>query len=122
MEFALLVPVLVTLMFGTLQVGLLMFSYNLMVSAARDTTRAMAVCSVTDTTTAATQALASLPPWIAAGAWTITPVIGSPDVSTTISVDPAKAMIVNVIPVSFPLLTASVTMVKEPLAFGGGSC
>ncbi len=119
-EFALLLPAMLTMLLGTVQVGLLMFSYNTMVSAARDTTRAMAVCSVTDTTTATNQALSELPPWITG--WTITPVIGNPDVSTTISVPPINAMLISWIPITFNPMTVSINMVKEPLALGGAPC
>ena len=121
-EFALLVPLLATILFGTFQIGLLMWSYNQMVSAARDTTRSMAVCSVTNTMTAASNTLPLLPPWISAASWTITPVIGAPDVSTTISVDASQAMILNFVPIALGPITASVTMTKEPLAFSSVPC
>ena len=120
-EFALIVPVLLLMLFGTLQASLLMYSYNRMADAARDATRAMAVCTVTDTGTAAAQALANLPPWVPSNKWTITPVIGS-DVSMTISVDPTLAGIITYLPFIPGPLTTTVTMRKEPLAFGGGAC
>lgn len=120
-EFALILPLLTLLTMGTLQIGLLMYSYNTMVSSARDSARAMAVCTVTDLPTAKAQALANLPAWVAASDWTITPVI-STDVSMTISVDPAKAAIISYVPFDLGTLTTKVTMRKEPLAFGGGAC
>ena len=82
-----MLPVLLLLMFGTFQTGLLMFSYNVMINAARDTARAMAVCTITDATTATNQVLKNLPAWVPASGWTITPTFGS-DVSVTVSVDP----------------------------------
>ncbi len=112
---------LAVMLLGTLQVGAMMYSYNLMVGSARDTARAMAVCTITTVTDARTQALKSLPPWVPASSWVITPVIGS-DVSMTITVDTTKAAILSYIPITLPQLTTFVTMRKEPLAFGGGSC
>ena len=120
-EFALILPLLLTLVIGTLQVGAMMYSYNLMVSSARDTARAMAVCTITTIADAKTQALKSLPPWVAAASWTITPVIGT-DVSMTISVPITQAALLSYIPFNITDLTTFVTMRKEPLAFGGGSC
>ena len=52
---------------------------------------------------------------------TITPVIGN-DVSMTISVDPALAAVVAYLPIIPGPLTTTVTMRKEPLAFGSGAC
>ena len=45
-EFALVIPLLVTFLFGSIQYGVMMFTYNLMQDAARDTARGMAVCSI----------------------------------------------------------------------------
>ena len=124
-EFALILPILITMIFGTIQVSLLMYSYSRMADAARDQTRAMAVCTVTDAGTAASRALANLPAWVKPSDWTITPVIGGAgpgDVSMTISVDPAKASVVTLLPLLPGPLATHVTMRKEPLAFGGGAC
>ncbi len=121
-EFAIVLPVLLLLMFGTFQIAMLMFSYNVMVSTARDTVRAMAVCTITDLATATTTAQNSLNveiPWV--NKWTITPSIGS-DVEMTISVDPAKAAVLSYLPFSLNPLTAHVQMLKEPLSAGAGSC
>lgn len=120
-EFAIVLPLLLLLMLGTLQVSMLMYSYNVMVSAARDTARAMAVCTIQDLPTADKQARYLKPAWIADGDWVVTPVIAD-DVSLTITVNAAKAAIINYIPVNFGTLTTKAVMRKEPLAFGGGSC
>ncbi len=120
-EFAIVLPLLLLLILGTLQIGMLMYSYNVMVSAARDTARAMAVCTITDLPTAIAQTRKLQPVWIANADWVVTPVIAS-DVSLTISVTAAKAAILTYIPVNFGSLTTKVVMRKEPLAFGGGSC
>lgn len=120
-EFALVLPILLLLVMGTIQISMLMYSYNVMVSIARDTARAMAVCTYTDVATATAHIRRDLPPWVDPSDWTITPVIAS-DVSVTISVDPGKAAVLSYVPFSLNKLTAYVVMRKEPLAFGGGSC
>lgn len=119
-EFALVLPILLLLVLGTLQAGMMMFSYNVMVSAARDAARAMAVCTI-DTGGARAQSLASKPPWLADADWQTTATTGA-DVTMAISVDAAKAAILSYVPFGIGTLTANVTMRKEPLAFGGGSC
>ncbi len=106
---------------GTMQMSILMYCYNVMVSTARDTARGMAVCTYTDSATASAHIRANLPPWVDPSAWTIVPIIAS-DVSVTISVDPGKAAILRYIPFSLGTLKTSIVMRKEPLAFGGGSC
>ena len=120
-EFALILPLLMTCVMGTLQMGAMMYSYNLMAASARDTARAMAVCTITTEADAKVQAKKTLPPWVSDASWVITPVIGA-DVSMTISVDVKQASILTYIPMSLGTLTTFVTMRKEPLAFGGGSC
>ncbi|QXQ04967.1 pilus assembly protein [Sphingosinicellaceae bacterium] len=120
-EFALVLPLLLTLILGTLQVGAMMYSYNLMASSARDTVQAMAVCTITTIADAKTQALKSLPPWVPKAHWVITPAIGT-DVSMQISVPVTDAAILSYVPFTLTNLTTFVTMRKEPLAFGGGSC
>jgi hypothetical protein len=94
-----------------------------MISSARDTARAMAVCSVTDPVTAQGLALQNLPPWVDSGAWTVSPNFGSTDVSMTISVNPLTLMMMNYLPINFDQLSTTITLVKEPEATGtGGSC
>ncbi len=114
-------PLLLLILMGTIQMSMMMFSYNVMVSTARDTARAMAVCTIRDETDAITQARRNKPAWLTDDDWQVTPVI-APYVSMTISVSAAKAAILNYIPYDFGTLTTKVTMRKEPLAFGGGAC
>ncbi len=120
-EFALVLPAFAALMFGTIQAGMLIFSYNMMVSAARDATRAMAVCSI-DAPTAKAQALGRLPPWIPSANWSVTADDTDPDATMTISVPTAQAMIISYLPFDLPTLTTTITMLKEPNGYGGGSC
>ena len=121
-EFALVLPVFMLLIFGTFQISLLMFSYNRMTSAANAATRAMAVCTYSSST-AAQRALGNLPAWVKPSDWTITPSSDNLDVSMSISVDPAKAGVITLLPIFTGPLETHVTMRKEPPAFGGGiSC
>ena len=127
-EFALLLPLLCTMMFGTLQVGFMMYAYNNMTSVARDVTREMAVCTITDLATARNQALAKLTvetPWVpetGPEGWIVTPATTGSDVEMTIQVNPASAGIIAYLPFNVGLLTTHVQMAQEPLAFGAGSC
>ena len=120
-EFALVIPVFATIAFGALQVGLLTFAYNTMVSIARDDVRAMSVCSL-GAEAAKAAALQRLPPWVDTNAWSIVTDTTAPDVSMTISVPTYKAMILNYVRLPLPDLTVKVTMIQEPQGFGGGSC
>ena len=120
-EFALVLPALAALMFGTLQAGLLVFTYNTMVSAARDATRSMAVCSI-DAATAVARAKTYRPPWIPDAAWTISDDNAAPNATMTITVPTTTAMILSYVPFDLPTLTATVTMLEEPEGYGGGSC
>lgn len=120
-EFAMVLPLLLLILMGTVQMSMMMYSYNVMVSTARDTARAMAVCTILDEPKAISQARHNQPAWLTDEDWKVTPVIGS-DVSLKIEVSAAKAAILNYLPVDFGTLTTKVTMRKEPLAFGGGAC
>lgn len=120
-EFALVLPVLMLILMGTFQVGLMMYSYNLMAASARDAARSMAVCTVLDDATAKLNMYKTLPPWVAQSEWHITTVFAS-DVSVHVTVDATKAALLSYIPMSIGNLDTFVQMKKEPLAFGGGSC
>jgi len=114
-EMALLLPLLTMMVCGTLQYGVLMFTYNSMLNAARNGARSLAVGSANETAVlAATKA--SLPRWVAAGDWTITPqdtgTTGTNQVTTSISVSSAKATIMPLIPMP-DKLDVRVVMLKE---------
>ncbi len=108
-------PMLITLMIGTFQYGLLMFTYASMLDAARNATRKLAVGSATEAQ-ARTGALSVLPTWIPAASWTITPqdstTTGTTSVQTTIVVPSAKASVLNLAPMPASL-TVKVVMRKE---------
>lgn len=71
-EFALLLPVLSLMLLGTIQYGALLYSYNTMLTAARDGTRALAVDSSTEIEVVYS-VKGSLPAWVPKDKWTITP-------------------------------------------------
>jgi Flp pilus assembly protein TadG len=113
-EMALLLPLLTMMVLGTLQYGVLMFTYNSMLNAARNGARALAVGSANEAAVT-TSTKANLSSWIAAGAWTITPkdtTAGSNQVSTSISVSSSKATIMPIMPMP-ATLDVRVVMLKE---------
>lgn len=62
-EFAIVLPILVGLLFGTVEFGLLLFSYSSMQSALRDVTRQVAVNTIS-VATAENSIRARLPGWM----------------------------------------------------------
>lgn len=114
-EFALVLPVLITLLIGTMQYGLLLFTYSSMLEAARNATRRLAVGAASESQ-ARDAALLVLPAWIASGNWTITPedsaTTGTTAVQTTISVSSQFAAVLNLVPMP-STLTVRVVMRKE---------
>ncbi|MGH1571313.1 TadE/TadG family type IV pilus assembly protein [Methylobacterium sp. P31] len=65
-EFALLLPILVTIIFGIIEFGLIIFTLNTAQSAARDATRQLATNRIT-ASQAQSVVLQQLPRWVAAG-------------------------------------------------------
>lgn len=70
-EFALIIPVFCTILLGTLQYGVLMFTYTAMQDTARDAARKLATGTAT-AAVAKTEAKAALPSWVPTADWTIT--------------------------------------------------
>ena len=114
-EFALIVPLLLTLVCGTFQYGILMFAYNAMQNAARDATRQMSTGSATETT-AKTAARNNLPPWVGSDSWTITTrdvgTTGTNQVDTTISVNSTAVSLLTLVPMP-QTMSVKVVMQKE---------
>ncbi|PZU51345.1 MAG: hypothetical protein DI568_01790 [Sphingomonas sp.] len=98
-EFALVTPVLLGLLFGTVEYGLTLFTYSSMQSAARDVTRQMAVNTMASTGAAA-EIRSRLPGWARANA-TITVAQTTPSnaatnvYTTVVTVPMAKASPIN---------------------------
>lgn len=65
-EFALLLPVLITIVFGIIEFGLIVFTLNAAESAARDATRQLATNRIT-ASQAQSVVLQQLPRWVVAG-------------------------------------------------------
>lgn len=114
-EFALLLPVLTAMLFGTFQYGVIYYTYNTMLSAARNGARALAVGSSTEAQVK-TDLVTSLPGWVPKDAWKIEPKdVGSTKtdkVQTTISVPTSKAVKFRFAPMP-ETLEATVVMLKQ---------
>ncbi|MBC6981557.1 TadE/TadG family type IV pilus assembly protein [Caulobacter sp. 17J80-11] len=110
-EFSLVAPILLSLTFGVIQYGLLLYTYNNMLNAARETARSVAIGSV-KAAAAPDFAKTMLVTWPAP--WTVTAddkvkINGDDHVRLTISTPSSKAAIINLVPMP-ATLTAQVTM------------
>ncbi len=114
-EMALVMPVLLLVTFGTVQYGMLLFTYNSMLAAARDSSRSLALGVATEAQ-AQSAVAAQLPSWVPAGAWTITPqdiaATGTNRVSTTISVPSSSVAFFTLAPMP-ATVSVTVVMLKE---------
>lgn len=126
-EFAIVVPVLLLIVLGIIQFGMILFTYNNMVQAAREAARTLAV---QETTAAEAQQIAlnnlgfsgltftitACAPVIAAGGGPpcVAPLDPTSDVSVTITVPLSEATLVDILGLfSTGDLEATVTMRKE---------
>jgi Flp pilus assembly protein TadG len=118
-EFALVLPLLVGVLFGIIQFGALFFLHNNMVNAAREAARKMAVGEATTNAQAQTVATTYLASWGLTFTATATGAgaVAGTDQVVTITVPMKSASLIDVIglfsPSSNPLLRATVTMRKE---------
>ncbi len=119
-EFAIVVPVLLLIVFGIIQFGMILFTYNNMVQAAREAARTLAVqeTTVADAQTIALNQLAfsGLPFTVTICEPATVPCAGNPatDVSVTITVPLSQATIVDFLGLfSTGDLEATVAMRKE---------
>ncbi len=114
-EFALLLPVLTVLLFGTFQYGMIYYTYNVMLNTARNGARALAVGSSTEAQVKI-DAAASLPTWVPKESWNIVAKdVGSTltdKVQTTISVLASQAVKLRFAPMP-DTLQATVVMLKQ---------
>lgn len=112
-EFALLVPLFMTMMLGTIQYGTLFYTYNAMIGAARTAARAVAIGSQNATTAAAT-ARTTLPNWVPGADYTVTIVdaVAGGEVSAEITAPSNEAAIVPYLPMPADVV-ARIVMVKE---------
>lgn len=112
-EFALMVPVLTTVMLGIIQYGTLFYTYHAMTGAARTAVRAIAIGSQNATTAAAT-ARTVLPSWVPSADYVVDVTDGATgtQVSAQITVASDKAAIIPYLPMPADLV-ARVVMIKE---------
>lgn len=112
-EFALLLPFLTVGMMGVLQYSFLAYTYNAMLGAARATTRAVSVGTMT-TAQAKAAALQSLPRWVPSASYNFQFVDGAPgqDVMATISAPSSQAAVFSFLPMPANIV-ASFVMVKQ---------
>lgn len=115
-------PMLCLVLFGTFQIGLVIFSYSAMQYAAENAARAMANCSITSSGDATTLAKKSLPPWVKSTDWTITANPGTNPVTMSISVPITSAGVLSYIPVGVGNMSTSIANQKEITAQGGAPC
>ncbi len=112
-EFALLAPVLMLMLFGTVQYGVMFYTYNTMVLAARNGARAAAA----GTSTAgqiSTAIRATMPPWVPAGTVTVsTTNIAGNMVQTSVSMPGASSTIVRFGPMP-ATVGIDVVMLRQP--------
>ncbi|MGH6948442.1 MAG: TadE/TadG family type IV pilus assembly protein [Kiloniellales bacterium] len=114
-EFAIVVPIFLIVLFGIIQFGAVLFLHNNMANAARETTRRMAVAEMN-----ASEAEAYAANYLANWGLTFTVLATEPaagvsngDVSVQITVPAADAVLVN-FPINWPgTLMAQATMRRE---------
>lgn len=111
-EFALVAPILLLMVFGIVQFGFAFFTYNEMMNGAREGARRMAVGASEE------QAIAKANDTMALDRnYVFDPVAGANDVKMTITLKISEAMVLSAVPlpdlITGQLLTASVTMHKE---------
>ena len=112
-EFALMVPMLMTIALGIVQYGTLYYTYSSMIAAARTAARAVAIGSQNVSTAAAT-ARTNLPTWVPSGNYTIvvTDAAAGSEVSAQITAPSNKATIAPYLPMPANVV-ARVVMMKE---------
>lgn len=112
-EFALLVPIMMTVMLGIVQYGTLFYTYHAMTGAARTAARAIAIGSQ-NTSTAAATARTQLPKWVPSTDYTvaITDGVAGAQVSAQITAPSSKAAVIPYLPMPTDIV-ARVVMVKE---------
>jgi Flp pilus assembly protein TadG len=115
-EFTLLLPIMMSLAFGTIQYSMLYYNYIAMTGAARYAASTVARGD-RSVTSAEAVARTMLPPWVPAADYTvtITDAATGGDVTAQISVDGAKAAVIPYLPVPTPVtITPQMRFQKLP--------
>ena len=114
-EFALVLPLLLLILFGSIQYGALLFTYNSLQTVARNGARALASGSATVAEVSARVA-AELPGWVSADDVQIEAGdAGNNRVHMALSVPAAQATVVRLVPMP-AMLSVDVVMRREPIA------
>jgi Flp pilus assembly protein TadG len=119
-EFALLLPLLIVGFMGSIQFGSLLFTYNMMQTAARNSSRALAVGSL-NPEQAATAVRAALPGWVSADAVTVSvEPVGADEIRTQIDIASEEAMIFRLVPMTTDTISVAAVMTLEETAVAAG--
>lgn len=111
-EFAIMLPVLLLIMAGALQYGVMMMTYNSMVNGARSAARALSLGDATDAQVR-TAVKNWLPGWVSDGAVTVTTTsIGTDRIRVDVSVPASETTVLRIGPMP-ETLAASVLMMRE---------
>lgn len=111
-EFALILPLLLLILAGGLQFGVLMMTYNSMVNGARSAARAL---SLGDTSEAEVRTAVRnwMPAWVPDSAVTVTATaVGADRVRVDVSVPTVNATVLRLVPMS-ETLDVSIVMMRE---------
>lgn len=116
-EFALILPLLLLILFGSIQYGALVYTRNSMQTIARNGARALAAGNVTADEVVAT-ARATMPGWVPPAEVEVTAgPSGADNVRVAISVPAASATVVRFAPMP-DMISAEVVMRRETLGVG----
>lgn len=111
-EFAILLPVFLSMMAAVIQYGSMYVTYNTMLASARDAAREVAVGRQTNGN-ASNRAKGKRPRWVSEGDYAVTTQdVGTTDVATTVTVPGVAATVLPILP-SPENLSVTVTMAKE---------
>jgi Flp pilus assembly protein TadG len=111
-EFAMILPLILIMLFGMLQYGIMMMTYNSMLNGARSAARA---ASLGDSSEAVIKAELKnwLPAWVPSDVVTVSITnVGTNDVRVNVSLPSANATVLRLGPMP-EFLTASVVMARE---------
>lgn len=112
-EFAIVAPAVALLLFGTVQYGLLWYSYTAMINSARNGARLVAF-RLTTPAAVQTQVRAMLPGWMASTATVTVLENDAGNARVTISVPGTTASLIGLAPVP-ATINASITMPRVDL-------
>lgn len=111
-EFVFILPLLLLIVFGTIQYGVLLLTYNSLVNGTRSAARAASLGEQTNTQIAAAMRT-WLPAWVPASSITVTTTpIGADRIEVNVTVPSADATVLRFGPMPANL-SASIVMMRE---------